>query len=988
MTSTMDNNTEDIWRQARARAATLGAFHPSQLLDPDREDQLAALDRLAGECVEVLDEGSARWMLNPDARTKALAETPREKLNAAMNAVQPSRDDRLGQLLRGVLSGQAVVDRTLGMQDLGLLRTALQFASTTRDTKETLQQVDRLLAERDSHEAMRSLLPSPLVGRQGQLTKLRRFVQEPAPTSAEDIMWITGAGGSGKSALLASFGDELRRSHTCVLHIDFDRPAMFNGSLTTLMMELSRQLEVAFPDLAESLSEYRRAVRSGRSVPANPSSFDEAQVKTHRSYSAWHDCMGHHLPIAGDIVLILDTAEEVGLSSEFDLDALRRWLRELRTRDGLKKLKAVLCGRAFDEDQLALVRRSHRIELDDLPPAAAVELLEMFLQREGVAGGLPLDDLVDMLGGNPLVLKILAAYLADGGANVARDLLDDRGHFDRQFAQSFLYKRILSRLRDASEELKSLAHPGLVLRRVTPHLIQHVLAGPCNLGELDEQRARALFTLLAGQVWLVQRTTNPDAVVHRRDLRRLMLQAMTAEDGATAVAIHTAAATYYLERMDPVLSRQDQLVEGQYHSLFIPGAAPPNPDTLAAFARALGEDLESLPVPVRAGIKLQLGRKLTVTETRALSGSEQALYRSEQVRKEVRLSGVSVGAVASSLQPSAASGDTRVAVSEVHAAFEQGDLDQVARGTAGAIADFADVVARAHTKLSSEDFTQSAVWRCAIATLSRDPDPLLNALLGMLRNSRVREGMVNGPWLGRLLPVDAYRMLFRIHGADCPPDFMPWAGAEIPSRMSATQELRHFQLLDKREDETAQVPTRLLRDLAPRFTAYFGGTPQGMQLDREGRSDLKQQSDLRARGTPVTLNVLERLQGGESCVVIRTMEKVGADVKDILVGRIPEIYPLARAAARACTQRSLVAFTDAAAREHALWPIELAPDHFKRMLALQREEWTSTLISCADRFGLLRQLVDWMEDRNRLARRPRQLLRTVRDYELRLRQFI
>ncbi|NMG31961.1 ATP-binding protein [Aromatoleum evansii] len=989
----MDTNTEGIWRQARFRAATLGAFDPARLIDPKREDQLAALDRLAAECVEVLDEGPPRWMLNPDARAQTLAEMPRDELYAAMTSVQPAPDDRLGQLLRHVLSGKPVTGPAFGMQELGLLRTALQFASATRDTTEALREVDRLLAERDAHEAMQSLLPRRLVGRQGQLRKLRRFVLAPAGTSAENILWITGAGGSGKSALLARFADSLRRSETPVLHVDFDRPAMFNGSLTTLMMEMSRQLEVCFPELAKALSEYRRAVRSGRSGPSSSYSFDERQVKAHGSYSAWHECMRDYLPITRDIVLIMDTAEEVGLASEFDLDALRRWLRELRTRDGLPNLKTVLCGRAFDEDQLALVRKSRRIELDDLSTAAAVKLLEMYLQREGlIAGNFPLAELVDMLGGNPLMLKILATYLAQGGVTAAHGLLADRGRFDRQFAQSFLYKRILRRLHDASQDLKNLAHPGLVLRRVTPHLIQHVLAGPCNLGEVDEQRARALFGRLAGQVWLVQRTTNPDAVVHRRDLRRLMLQAMTAEDEATAMAIHTAAATYYLVGMDPVLTRQEQQVEGEYHRLFTPGASPPAPGTLVAFARALGEDLESVPVPVRARIKLQLGRKLTPTESRALTGDEQALYQSEQVRKEVRLSGVSGQVLGGSPAARAVSRDMRVEVSEVQAAFEQGELDRVARGTESAVAEFADIAARANTRLSSEDFTQSAVWRCAIATLAHDPDPLLEALLrsgDVLRNSRMWDGAGNGPWLGRLSPVHAYQMLFRIHGVDCPPDLVSWGGAELPSKLSTTQELRYFQLRDKKPDETGEVSLRLLRDLAPRFTDYFSGAMvPHIQLDRAGLRGLGEQADFRSRAARATLNDLERLDGGEGCVLILGMENVGSEVKEILVGRMPEIYPVARAVARACTPQSLVAFAAKAARDNGMWPVELAPDHFETALAMQREEWTSTLISCADRFGLLRQLVDWMEDRNRLARRHRRMSQTVRDYELRVRQFI
>lgn len=988
-----DMDPDGFLQRARSQAATLGAFDPSRLLNPAHENQLAALDKLATECDEVLDDGNALWMLNPDARTQTLREMPSSELSATMRSVQPATGDRLGQLLREVLSGAPVNGQGLGMQELGLLRTALHFASAARDTAEAVREVDRLLVQRDAEEAIQALLPRRLVGRGNQLAKLRRFADEEPGIAAENVMWITGAGGSGKSALLAKFADSLRGSMTPIICIDFDRPALFSGSLTTLMMEVSRQLEVLFPAMEPDLSNYRRMVRSAEAAQTDPAQFEQRQAKAHRSSSAWQECMARHLPIESDIVFILDTAEEVGLSSEFDLEALRRWLRELRTRDGLPNLKAVLCGRAFDEDQLALVRSSHRIELDDLPPRAAVSLLRMYMERQGVEGDFPLDELVDMLGGNPLMLKILAAYLGEGGVPAAQSLLADRKDFDRRFAQSFLYKRILRRLHNASEDLKNLAHPGLVLRRVTPHLIEHVLAGPCKLGDIGHERARDLFRRLAGQVWLVQRTMNPDAVIHRRDLRRLMLQAMTAQDEPTALAIHTAAAAYYLEGMDPVLTRQEQQVEGQYHRLFIPGAPLPQPEVLEAFARALGEDLDSVPVPARARIKLELGRKLTATELQALSGNEHALYQSGQERKEVLATGVAARAMAGPVRVERSdSRDLRVAISELQAAFEQGDLKSAALGTASAVADFASAAAHANTKFSSEDFTQSAVWRCAIATMTHDPDPLTAALLGTvdeLRSSRVWDGAVNGPWLGKLSPANAYQMLFRIHGADCPENLLPWRFGDPSSRLSVTQDLRNFQLRDKKPDESLEVEVRLLRDVAPAFMTYFKDrVVQHIRLDAEAYMDLGEQVRLHSKAARVTLNDLERLGERNGSVLILDMEQIDSEAKDVLVGRVPEIYPLVRAAARASKVDTLIAFASAASQEHPLWPVELSRDRLAPALASQREQWTATLIACVDRFGLLRGFVDWMEDRNRLPRRHRHLLQTVRDYELRIRQFI
>ena len=992
--SSPDPDTFGILKQARAQAATLGAFNPSRLLNPGKKSHLDALQKLAHDCAEVMEDGKALWLLNPDVRAQTLRDLASDELSIALNSVRPARGDRLGQLLHEVLHGTKIESGKFQMQELGVLRTALHFASSVRDTKESVREIDRLLSRRDVEQATQALLPSRLVGRNAQLTKLRDFVHGDAGVAAEQIMWITGAGGSGKSALLAKFADAMRAANVPVIQIDFDRPAMYSGSLTTLMMEVSRQMEVCFPEMEAALSNYRRKIRTAESVQTDPGGYEQVQLKEQRRTSVWQACMAGCLPIDREVVLILDTAEEVGLSSEFDIEGLRRWLRLLRTQDGLPKLRTVLSGRAFEADELALVPDDRKIELRDLAPGGAVSLLRMFLERKKVTGDIPLDDLVEMLGGNPLMLKILAEYVAEGGRDCATDLLADRQEFDRQFAQAFLYKRILGRIRTHEEDLVKLAHPGLILRRVTPHLIQHVLAGPCGLGDIGDARARELFQRLAGQVWLVQRTTNPDVVVHRRDLRRLMLQAMTAKDESTALQIHTAAANYYLEGKDPLLTPQEQQLEGMYHQLFIPGAQPPDPERLEAFARTIGEDLDSAPLPVRARIKLDLRRKLTAAEEQVLSANEQALYQSNLDRKALRTKGVatrenlfSPGSRILQLD------DARVAVAELHAAFEQGALDMLAPGTTAAIQEFAGAIAQGNAKYFGEDFTQSAAWRCAIATLRHRDDPLVPALLATmtdLRNPQVWDRPVIGSPSRALSPANAYQMLFRLHGADLPQSTEPWRFGDPSSRVFLTQELRNFQLRDKRPVETPVVSTRLLRDLSEEFRKYFSGQgEQPIQLDKEAAMDLAAQYDLEGKDGPVRLNALDHLGGRNGGVLILDMENMDREAKDIFIGPLPEIYPLVRAAARACKPESLLAFAADAGKEHALWPIELSRNHLKPALASQREQWTATLITIADRFGLLRRFIDWLEDRNpRLSRRHKHLLQTVRDYELRLRQFI
>jgi hypothetical protein len=989
--SGQDRERDAAWR-ARGIAATLGEFDPTQLLDPTREGDLASLGRLATDCDEVVKDGMIRWILKPAVRSRVFEEVAHDELLQLIEDIRPAGNDELGQMLHGILRN-APTELASTVTGLGRLRTVWRFVGPMMGRQAAdvfAQQVDLVLSRHDVNQAVRVLLPRQLVGRSAELKKLRRYVQATSGISAEDIFWITGVGGSGKSALLGEFARTLRGEDwrgTPVLQLDFDRPAFYRGTLTTLMMELSRQLALHFPDMQPALSAYRRVARSGASATTSLqySNFEAVQGREHQASSAWQYEMRDHLPIEGKVVLILDTAEEIGLSSEFDLDGLRSWLRQLRTREGLPNLRVVLSGRAFHADQLALVPSAQQIELGDLSRDDAITLLESLLDLKDVPGDLPLKELVEMLGGNPLSLKILANHLAEGGEVAARELLADRSGFDRRFAQAFLYRRILGRLREDDKDLVKIAHPGLLLRRVTPLLIQHVLAAPCELGNPDETRSRALFQLLAGQVWLVQGTANPDVVIHRRDLRRLMLQAMTAEDNLRALAIHRAAADYYAQERDPFMTREEQAVERQYHALFAPDVPVPDIDMLEAVALSLGEDLDTVPLLPRARIKLSLGRALSAAEQQVLPQGDLALYRTLQERLALKLSGMASLSQAAAPQLSGP-GHSRVFEFDPQATFESGDLRAVAREAPATVVSFARSLLRGETGNGS-DMTESAVWRAAIASMGRKD--FVKALLETLPEVQMKgwERFIAGRSRSRLTGGDMYRMLFRLHGADCPPH----PSSEPPyrsSRLSQTQDLRRFQLTDE-PGGLIEIPVRLLRDLAADFVDFFDGSARGdvISADTQAQADLALLRKWRKSGEPVTLSSLDRIGSSEGSLLAAKAADLPRQVKDILVGRLPEIHVLVRVAARKCRPRVLVDFAAEAAR-NPLWPVELGPSQLRESLVDERERWTATLITVADRFGLLRRFMDWLEDRGRQKGRSLMLLRTVRDYELRLRQFI
>jgi hypothetical protein len=110
------------------------------------------------------------------------------------------------------------------------------------------------------------------------------------------------------------------------------------------------------------------------------------------------------------------------------------------------------------------------------------------------------------------------------------------------------------------EDVRALAVPGLALRRITPEIIEKVLAPACRRGPVSRDRARELFDRMRQETSLV--TMDGDALVHRADVRQDILPLLTSEDSDGVTAIHRHAVRYYSE-WDTVADRTEEL----YHRL-------------------------------------------------------------------------------------------------------------------------------------------------------------------------------------------------------------------------------------------------------------------------------------------------------------------------------------------------------------------------------------------------------------------------------------
>ncbi|ABM39714.1 ATP-binding protein [Polaromonas naphthalenivorans] len=980
MSSGNDAKIEEALQASLAKAAMLGMFSPLELLDANDPIQLAALQQLATECAEVLHDHQALWQLSTDARSRTLLQLKHYgTLAQHARDAQPAKSDRLGHFLKKIILGDDITRSRLSTDDLVYLRTALQLTVPVAERGDVSKWVEDLVAKRDAEAAVQTLLPKKLIGRERQLRRLREFVYQNTGLADDFILWLTGVGGVGKSALLAQFVRELRGDEwggVPVLTIDFDRPAFYQGRLSSIFLEMSRQLELFRPQMSEALSDFRETVRRNEAKKDNTRFHDRATSGI-ALLSAWKECVRDHLPLIGEVVVVFDTLEEVSSSGNLSLNELASWLHRLRAA-GFPHLRSIFSGRAFYPEFSRGLPIHSQLDLGDLTAAAAVKLLQAMVGDQiSIDVGL-LRSLIDMLGGNPLMLKILAVHLRDGGRTAAHELLADRSNFDRQFAQTFLYKRLLGRIRTDDPDLVKVAHPGLILRRVTPDLIQQVLAVPCGLGEVSNARARDLFDKLSQQVWLVQ-PSGENAVLHRKDLRRLMLQAMTATDVERAAAVHLSAMAYYADYLDPVLTREQQRIEYHYHCMLTSAVELPPPELIPAFVRALGDDIETLPPAWRASLKVGSQQKLMTAEADTLQQPESVRYAGDVERRTVLETGYATSSKQSASDGDMQAQDPRAVLNRAQNAFESGELASVLSSAQIAIQEFGSP----NREPDSRDFTDSTVWRVAICSLRQS-----NRFTSSLDRSftRIDPKSVYQPlsFSSRdpLTLGSAYFMLYRLHGKN-PPDqrvSVPQHGSTIENVAA----LRCWQLGGVMPARSGfEVRLRLLCDLADGFEPSNAARLEPLSLDRAGNKELAIRSRAHVAGLTYSLHELNRLRPEQGCMYIEDEASLRSEDHRKLRGLTPEIYPLVRAAARKCALKVLVEFSESMAA-HRYWPSELGRVELRKNLREERERWTSAFIEVVDRHGELLNLVNHLIERGR-GTRP--LMQVVRDYDSRLKDF-
>jgi hypothetical protein len=399
-------------------------------------------------------------------------------------------------------------------------------------------------------------------GRRRELDRLRRYIGviEAESTAArvrdafsrwalperQPAVSISGIGGAGKSSLVARFMLEHTRlpdpERIPFGYLDFARVSLDVGDLIGLSAELLHQLDFQFPELGlakgfRSLERWLAAKGSG--LP------QEDEMKTARlAHSALADALRTLADRLGPrpYVIVLDTFEEVQYRGEERAIPLWQLLAELQ--DSWQFLRVVVAGRVPVESLRLADRPPRRIDLGDLDDSAAAA----FLKTQGIGDPRVQSDIIDTFGRLPLSLKLVtslakrtpggaAALVGPGAGGLSTVSATD------EVIQAQLYWRFLDRIPDV--RVRRLAHPGLTLRRINPALILNVLNEPCGLQIKTIGQASALFEELRRESSLVSVDSADGDLVHRLDLRRVMVKMLLTGAPAVTRQIHENAVDWY-----------------------------------------------------------------------------------------------------------------------------------------------------------------------------------------------------------------------------------------------------------------------------------------------------------------------------------------------------------------------------------------------------------------------------------------------------------
>jgi DNA/RNA endonuclease G (NUC1) len=575
---TTRTHSDDPLQSYRQAAAVLVAFRMDGLAPIQGHALDAAVRRsLRSESVPspyLQEKERFPLTLMLSSRKKALQQLrTRAALKTAITANPERPSIFLQQLFIDAVEGRLFHLKALSVKELIALATVSDWLEGTEPGQSLPipSMIRSEVEQRRDAAALRRLASDSFTGRE----KESALISQHLASSAAKLLVVHGPGGTGKSALISQVlldwtDDEkegaqenlARPKHTWV-RVDLDHSLVQPDHPNTILQEAAAQLMRQHPELETIFADFIR------DAGATEGRRDYSQFESTASEDISDDRLIHNFAAAlryvvdapqGAIAFWIDTFEEAQFLGSSVVSRLVHLLLLLARE--LPSARVIVSGRA-PLDQAPDGKSAEEVfavlPLADLPPAAARELLSKLVIKSGKSQEPLAEELLTKaakaIGGNPLSLRLAAPLLA-----VERNTsVSGLAALTLEVLQRRLYSRFEPHIRNP--DVRKLVMPGLIVRRITPDVIQHVLAGPCELGPVNEIRARALLDEFAKEVTLIEKESD-ELLRHRQDVRLVMLAGMPTELKATARRIDENAIRYWMTQTGPVA-----IAEQLYHRL-------------------------------------------------------------------------------------------------------------------------------------------------------------------------------------------------------------------------------------------------------------------------------------------------------------------------------------------------------------------------------------------------------------------------------------
>ena len=596
-------------RSYRQAAAVLHGFVPQELnpLDPNLVDP-HPWSLLNDDLIRMPGADAATvFTLKLDVRRQALTELGSVTAMQQALSANPNRQRPPLQVIweEYLSTGKFPAIKTLGYEQLIQVHQVATWVESILPRVPTAADVLAEVRQKSVLVSFEHLVANHFTGREAELARLRehigalpaatgwRAVQKQLTawlgTKPRPILAICGPGGIGKTSLVGRMLWEHSQVAPQVripfAYLAFDLPTLRVETPFTLLVDAVAQFSLQYPEHAEVIEEFQHRVREYRdarsAIGHRQISSTRREVRVGTVHGLDEQLYVHFAYLIRElasrklkdkfvqvpVLFALDTFEEVQYR---DRESLAGFWRMLNTiSEQYPPFRVVISGRGsiVGMGATSTLQQSSSIEefqLEELNSTDRVQLLNEL----GVTDVTLARALASQVGGNPLSLRLAARVVADDASALTKSGLRDlktRDWYlfkvDDEIIQGQLYRRVLDHIHDPN--VRKLAHPGMVLRRVNPDVIRGILAPFCQIPLASPADAERLFDALKQEHTLVQ-IGNDGALIYRPHVRRAMIRLLQQDKFHEVRELHRAAVWYY-ERQTGEINRAEEI----YHRLVL-----------------------------------------------------------------------------------------------------------------------------------------------------------------------------------------------------------------------------------------------------------------------------------------------------------------------------------------------------------------------------------------------------------------------------------